>query len=65
MKKFTIYALRWETSTPVIALCLWLLPFNTLVNTVIANFIGAVIFFKVDALIFNKGKKTVYKSSDV
>ena len=48
MKRFAKYAFRWQASTPILAVCIWLLPLNPFVKTVIANLIGAVIFYKVD-----------------
>lgn len=53
-KKFILYLLRWQCSTPILALCLNLLHFNTVVNTIIANLIGGCIFFWVDKYIFKK-----------
>jgi len=52
MKRFAKYAFRWQASTPILAVCIWLLPLNPFVKTVIANLIGAVIFYKVDQHIF-------------
>ena len=57
MKKLLLYLLRWQLSTPIIALCLMLIPCGYLVKTVIANLIGGLIFYKVDKLIFKKGTK--------
>lgn len=54
MKKFIVYLIRWQLSTPILAIVLYYLPFNTLTNTIIANLIGGIIFFWVDRLIFNK-----------
>ncbi len=54
MKKFILYLLRWQLSTPILAIVLYYLPFTTLTNTIIANLIGGIIFFWVDRLIFNK-----------
>ena len=39
-KSFILYLIRWQLSTPILALCLYLLKFNTIVNTIIANLIG-------------------------
>ena len=52
--KFILYLIRWQLSTPILALCLNFLQFNTLINTIIANFIGGIIFYWVDKYIFNK-----------
>lgn len=55
IKKFLIYLIRWQLSTPII----WLVVRNLgtgLYATIIANFIGGCIFFWVDKIIF-KSKK--------
>lgn len=52
MKRFILYLIRWQLSTPILALCLSVLKFNTLTNTIIANLIGGVIFYFVDKKIF-------------
>lgn len=57
MKKFILYLIRWQASSPVLALCLLLLPFNTIVNTIIANLIGGIIFYFVDKRIFKDENK--------
>ena len=54
MKKFLLYLLRWQLSTPILALCLLFLQFSTIVNTIIANLIGGCIFFWIDRLIFKE-----------
>ena len=54
MKKFVLYLLRWQLSTPILALVLYLLHTNEMVETIIANFIGGVIFFQVDKRIFRR-----------
>lgn len=55
-KKLMLYLLRWQCSTPVLALCVFLLTARTneLVATVIANLIGGLIFFWVDEKIFRR-----------
>ena len=55
IKRYLAYLLRWQLSTPILALCLHILKFNTITNTIIANLIGGMIFFEVDKRIFNKG----------
>lgn len=52
IKQFILYLLRWQASTPILALCLAFLNFDTLTNTIIANLIGGIIFFWIDRLIF-------------
>ena len=54
MKKFILYILRWQLSTPILALILYLLHTNEILETVIANLIGGIIFFWVDKKIFNE-----------
>ena len=54
-KKYFIYLIRWQLSTPILAIVLKLLSnMNTLVATIIANFIGGLIFFWVDRFIFKR-----------
>lgn len=53
LKRYILYILRWQLSTPILALVLiWLGSAGKLKATVIANFIGALIFFWVDRFIF-------------
>lgn len=55
MHKFILYLLRWELSTPILALILYLMSdCNTFVSTIVANFIGGCIFYWVDKWIFKK-----------
>ena len=53
-KRFILYLIRWQLSTPILALCLNFLNLGTLLNTIIANLIGGVIFYFVDKKIFKK-----------
>lgn len=52
--RFILYLIRWECSSPILALCLTTLNLGTFWNTIIANLIGGCIFFWVDKYIFNK-----------
>lgn len=55
IKKYILYLIRWQLSTPILAVVLSLLTnMNTWVATIIANLIGGLIFFWVDKLIFKK-----------
>lgn len=56
LKKLALYLIRWQCSTPVLALCLFLLSarMNELGATIVANFIGGLMFFFVDERIFKK-----------
>jgi hypothetical protein len=57
MTRFLLYLIRWQLSTPILALCLHLLNFDTLTNTIIANLIGGIIFYFVDKRIFKGENK--------
>ena len=55
LKKYSLYLIRWQLSTPILAIVLKLLSnMNTLTATIIANLIGGLIFFWVDKFIFKK-----------
>lgn len=54
MKRFLLYLIRWQCSTPILAICLNLLGFSVLVNTIIANLIGGIVFYFIDKRIFEK-----------
>lgn len=52
-KRYFLYLIRWQLSTPILAIVLiWLATINKWVATIIANFIGGLIFFWVDRFIF-------------
>ena len=54
-RKLIKYIIRWQLSTPILAIVLWLLSdLNVTFATIIANFIGALIFFPLDKIIFKK-----------
>ena len=53
IKRYGLYLIRWQLSTPILAAVLYLLAgLGALTATVIANLIGGLIFFWVDRLIF-------------
>ena len=56
MKKFLLYLLRWEASTPVLALCTFLLAarLGDIWAAFVANLIGGCIFYFVDKRIFRQ-----------
>ena len=56
IKRFAMYALRWQLSTPIYALVLYFVSdyFGYTSKTIIANFIGACIFYWIDKYIFLK-----------
>ena len=52
-KQYVLYLIRWQLSTPILAFALVVLAtMNKLLATVVANFIGGLIFFWVDKFIF-------------
>ena len=53
--KYPLYLLRWQMSTPILALCVaYFAQLGTVWATVLANLIGGLLFFWVDRLIFKK-----------
>ena len=55
VKKYSLYLLRWQLSTPILAIVLKVLAnFTTLTATIIANLVGGLIFFWIDKMIFKK-----------
>lgn len=57
MTKFIMYLVRWQLSSPLLALCLWWLePIGLVWATVISNLIGGCLFFFVDKMIFKEKK---------
>jgi len=57
IKQYSLYLLRWQLSTPILALVLYLFNYNELVETILANLIGGLIFFWVDKKIFQQKTK--------
>lgn len=60
MRRFILYLARWQLSTPI----LWLVVSQLgagLQATVIANLVGASIFFWVDRFIFRAGVHVVWE----
>lgn len=57
MKKFFLYLVRWQLSSPILAVCMvWMGSWNVAVATIVANLIGGCIFFWVDRWIFGDKK---------
>lgn len=54
MKKFIMYLLRWQLSSPILYICLSQIGLGAFWNTVIANLIGGCIFYWVDKYIFKE-----------
>ena len=58
VKKYLLYLLRWQLSTPILALCVcYFAGLGEIWATVIANLIGGLIFFWVDRFIFKDKTK--------
>ncbi len=64
MIKYVLYLLRWQLSTPILFLCIQLMQFSSIVETILANLIGGLIFFWVDRIIF-KNKEAPKKEGTV
>jgi len=64
IKKYLFYLLRWQMSTPILAVVLWLFRgYNGIIATIVANLIGGIIFFWVDKYIFrNKNIFTMWET---
>ena len=53
IKQYGFYLLRWQLSTPILALCtFWLAGLGNVWAAIVANLIGGLIFFWVDSWIF-------------
>ena len=52
MTRYLLYLVRWQLSTPILAVVIWLVHLPTLWQTIVANLIGGLIFFWVDRFIF-------------
>lgn len=57
VKKFFLYLIRWQLSSPILAVCMvWMGGWNVIIATIVANLIGGCIFFWVDRWIFGDKK---------
>ena len=57
VKRYGLYLVRWQLSTPILAVVLyWLAAAGELTATVVANLIGGLLFFWVDTFIFTSSK---------
>ena len=54
IKKFILYLFRWQLSTPILAFVMYKLPYETLVNTIIGNLVGGIVFYGIDLWILNR-----------
>lgn len=53
--RFIAYLARWQLSGVVLAPCIALIPQNPVVSAVVANAVGACVFYWIDKYIFKKG----------
>ncbi len=61
MKKFILYLIRWQLSTPILAVVVaYLTHLGEWWAAAIANLIGGTIFFWVDKWIFREKKERGY-----
>ena len=59
-KRYGLYLLRWQLSTPILACVLFSLSrMDKIIATIIANFIGGLIFYWVDMFIFTSKRFSV------
>lgn len=66
MKKFFLYLIRWQLSSPILAVCMvWMGGWNVAIATIVANLIGGCIFFWVDRWIFGEKKMKTGKKKTV
>lgn len=57
IKKYLLYLLRWQLSTPILAICfIFLNKFGSVTASIIANLIGGLLFFWIDKWIFEYKK---------
>ena len=60
LKRYGLYLIRWQLSTPILAGVLYVLSYmDKITATVIANLIGGLIFFWVDMFIFTSDRLSV------
>lgn len=58
MKRFLLYLLRWQLSTPILAIVLhFTANWNYIASTIVANLIGGIVFYWVDKWIFDRKNK--------
>jgi hypothetical protein len=72
MKRFTLYLLRWQASTPILAPIVawfsgssnWMGTPESWLGSAVANLIGGSIFYWVDRFIFTSGAVEVWNFKD-
>lgn len=63
VKKLLLYMIRWQLSSPILAIVMFLFgnqenPLNSINAAIVGNIIGSLIFFWIDILIFSKAGLT-------
>ena len=62
LKRYALYLIRWQLSTPILAFCVAAFAgLGNLWATIIANFIGGLIFFWIDRIIFTKNLQIAWE----
>lgn len=56
MKKLLLYIIRWQLSTPILAIFTGGLCLETMLQAGKANLVGALIFYNIDKFIFKLKK---------
>ena len=51
VSKLGLYIARWQLSTPILFMVIFLLNWPAWIEVIIANLIGALVFFRVDKYI--------------
>lgn len=60
LKRYGLYLFRWQLSTPILAGVLYVLSAMDKINaTIIANFVGGLVFYWVDMFIFTSDRLAV------
>ena len=60
-KRYGLYLIRWQLSTPILALCLVIFSFLGVTwATILANLVGGLLFYWADRFIFQSNKLATY-----
>lgn len=55
MLRLFTYLIRWQLSTPILAVVTYyLIDYGAIISAIIANLIGGLIFYKIDKRIFKQ-----------
>lgn len=58
MKRLSAYLLRWQLSTPILSIVIYLCQnhIGNIGSTIVANLIGGLMFYKIDRIIFKQNE---------